>query len=140
MVLSMEFEIDLGISDAIPGHWMVFLMDFGFVGYLDLLMQPHGVRRFFVWNAGRSLDVSVDFGWVNDAHLILLYHSMPVLWPMAAWDAYGGARWLTAWCQRWYQWACVGPNITFLLYIYNGIAWHNSVLFQVHVIDTKTDF
>ena len=23
---------------------------------------------------------------------------------------------------------------------YNGILWHNSVLFQVHFIDTKTDF
>ena len=27
-----------------------------------------------------------------------------------------------------------------LLYIYNGILWHKSVLFQVHFIDTKTDF
>ena len=55
MVLSMKFKIDFDISDTIPGHWMVFLMDFGFVGYLDLLMQPHSVRRFFIWNTGRFL-------------------------------------------------------------------------------------
>ncbi len=106
----MEFETGFGISDAIPEHWMVVLMDLGFVGYLDLLRQPHGVRRFFVRYAGHSLDVSVGFGWVSDAQLSLLFHSVAVLRPMATWNAYSSARRLTAWCQQWYQGACVGPN------------------------------
>ena len=108
MVLSMEVETGLGISNAIPEHGMVVSMDLGFVGYFDLLRQPHDV--FFVRYAGHSLDVSVGFGWVSDAQLSLLFHSVAVLRPMATRDAYSGARRLTAWCQQWYQGACVGPN------------------------------
>ena len=78
---------------------MVFLMDFGFVEYLDLLMPSQGVRWFFVWNSGHSLDVLVEFRWVNEAHPSLLYNSVAMLLPMAAWDAYSSVRWLTAWCQ-----------------------------------------
>ena len=43
MVLSMEVETGLVISDAIPEHGMVVSMDLGFVGYFDLLRQPHDV-------------------------------------------------------------------------------------------------
>ncbi len=44
----MDFEIGFGISDAIPEHGMVVLTYLGFVGYLDLLRQPHGVGQFGV--------------------------------------------------------------------------------------------
>ena len=88
----MEFEIGFGISDAIPEHGTVVLTDLGFVGYLDLLRQPHGIRRFFVRYAGHSLDVLVGFRWVNDAQLSLLFHSVAVLRPMATRDTYSGTE------------------------------------------------
>ena len=70
MILLIEFEIDFGISDAIPWHW-VFFYGFG-------ICSIFGSSDTISWNAGHSLDVLAKFGWVNEAHLSLLYSSVAV--------------------------------------------------------------